>query len=71
MLWICVIDFEAGGNPLSYHFANDGHWNEAGHRTRRGSSIASPADVGIKTRLMLGTDTDDPPVDMNGRCYAK
>jgi hypothetical protein len=23
---------EAGGNPLSYHFANDGHWNEAGHR---------------------------------------
>jgi hypothetical protein len=23
---------EAGGNPLSYHFANDGHWNSAGHR---------------------------------------
>jgi hypothetical protein len=23
---------EAGGNPLSYHFANDGHWNAAGHR---------------------------------------
>jgi SGNH hydrolase-like domain, acetyltransferase AlgX len=23
---------EAGGNPLSYHFANDGHWNATGHR---------------------------------------
>jgi hypothetical protein len=23
---------EAGGNPLSYHFANDGHWNPAGHQ---------------------------------------
>jgi hypothetical protein len=23
---------ESGGNPLSYHFRNDGHWNEAGHR---------------------------------------
>src|SRR5262245_32572810 len=23
---------EASGNPLSYHFSNDGHWNEAGHR---------------------------------------
>jgi SGNH hydrolase-like domain, acetyltransferase AlgX len=23
---------EIGGNPLSYHFANDGHWNEAGHQ---------------------------------------
>jgi len=23
---------ELGGNPLSYHFSNDGHWNEAGHR---------------------------------------
>jgi hypothetical protein len=23
---------EASGNPLTYHFANDGHWNEAGHR---------------------------------------
>jgi hypothetical protein len=23
---------EAGGNPLSYHFANDGHWNQAGHQ---------------------------------------
>ena len=23
---------EVGGNPLSYHFANDGHWNAAGHR---------------------------------------
>jgi GDSL-like Lipase/Acylhydrolase family len=24
--------FEGRGDPLSYHFANDGHWNEAGHR---------------------------------------
>jgi hypothetical protein len=24
--------FESGGNPLSYHFSNDGHWNKAGHR---------------------------------------
>ncbi len=24
--------FESGGQPLSYHFANDGHWNERGHR---------------------------------------
>jgi len=24
-------DFEANGDPLSYHFENDGHWNEAGH----------------------------------------
>jgi hypothetical protein len=23
---------EADGNSLSYHFSNDGHWNEAGHR---------------------------------------
>jgi SGNH hydrolase-like domain, acetyltransferase AlgX len=23
---------EVGANPLSYHFVNDGHWNEAGHR---------------------------------------
>jgi hypothetical protein len=23
--------FEAGGAPLQYHFANDGHWNERGH----------------------------------------
>ena len=23
--------FEAGGNPLNYHFENDGHWNENGH----------------------------------------
>jgi hypothetical protein len=22
---------EAGGNPLSNHFVNDGHWNESGH----------------------------------------
>jgi hypothetical protein len=24
--------FEAGGQPLQYHFANDGHWNVRGHR---------------------------------------
>jgi hypothetical protein len=24
--------FEQSGNPLSYHFANDGHWNKEGHR---------------------------------------
>lgn len=24
--------FESHGNALSYHFANDGHWNKAGHR---------------------------------------
>ncbi len=24
--------FEAGGDPLSLHFARDGHWNERGHR---------------------------------------
>ena len=24
--------FEAGGAPLSFHFANDGHWNPRGHR---------------------------------------
>ncbi len=23
---------EAGGKPLDYHFANDGHWNARGHR---------------------------------------
>ena len=23
---------EAGGRPLSFHFANDGHWNAEGHR---------------------------------------
>lgn len=23
---------EAGGQPLAYHFAHDGHWNRAGHR---------------------------------------
>ena len=23
---------EAGGRPLGYHFANDGHWNPEGHR---------------------------------------
>ena len=29
---------EAGGQPLSYHFANDGHWNARGHRLA-GSSL--------------------------------
>src|SRR5262249_32286618 len=24
--------FEHNGNPLSYYFANDGHWNKEGHR---------------------------------------
>lgn len=24
--------FEQSGHPLSYHFANDGHWNKDGHR---------------------------------------
>ncbi|WP_161539545.1 SGNH/GDSL hydrolase family protein [Paramagnetospirillum kuznetsovii] len=24
-------DFEAGGAPLSFHFAHDGHWNPRGH----------------------------------------
>ncbi len=24
--------FEQSGNPLSYHFANDGHWNKEGHQ---------------------------------------
>jgi hypothetical protein len=24
--------FEQSGNPLSYHFAKDGHWNKEGHR---------------------------------------
>jgi len=24
--------FEGGGNPLQYHFKNDGHWNEKGHK---------------------------------------
>ncbi|MBX9944300.1 MAG: hypothetical protein K2Y40_09495 [Reyranella sp.] len=24
--------FEAGGTPLAFHFANDGHWNARGHR---------------------------------------
>ena len=24
--------FEAGGNPLSYYFPNNGHWNEHGHQ---------------------------------------
>lgn len=23
--------FERGGNPMSYHFQNDGHWNASGH----------------------------------------
>jgi len=23
--------FEAGGDPMQYHFTNDGHWNERGH----------------------------------------
>ncbi len=31
---------EAGGRPLSYHFANDGHWNADGHRLAAGA-IAS------------------------------
>lgn len=33
---VAVLDlrppFEAGGTPLAYHFANDGHWNARGHR---------------------------------------
>jgi lysophospholipase L1-like esterase len=24
--------FEQSGNPLSYLYANDGHWNKEGHR---------------------------------------
>jgi hypothetical protein len=35
-LGIDVVDLrpllEAGGQPLAYHFANDGHWNARGHR---------------------------------------
>ena len=33
---VAVLDlrppFEAGGAPLGFHFANDGHWNARGHR---------------------------------------
>ncbi len=36
MMGVRVIDlrpaFETGGDPLSYHFKNDGHWNASGHR---------------------------------------
>ena len=24
-------EFEENGEPFSYHFENDGHWNELGH----------------------------------------
>ena len=24
-------EFENAGNPLHFHFTNDGHWNESGH----------------------------------------
>ena len=23
---------ELGGNPMRYHFKNDGHWNPSGHK---------------------------------------
>jgi hypothetical protein len=33
---VSVVDprsaFERDGNPLSFHFAEDGHWNARGHR---------------------------------------
>ena len=25
------VPFEATGDPMQFHFANDGHWNAAGH----------------------------------------
>ncbi|HTR85033.1 MAG TPA: hypothetical protein VMI56_11180 [Reyranella sp.] len=31
---------EAGGAPLVYHFANDGHWNERGHRLAAEAIVA-------------------------------
>jgi hypothetical protein len=43
--------FEAGGAPLSYHFANDPHWNARGHR------LAAEA---IARRLAVGSGEKRP-----------
>ena len=29
--------FEASGNPMQFHFDNDGHWNPTGHRMAAGA----------------------------------
>ena len=43
--------FEAGGDPLSLHFARDGHWSERGHRV---------AAEGVALRLPPLQATGDP-----------
>lgn len=40
--------FEAGGTPLGYHFANDGHWNARGHALA-GEAIARCLTAGVGT----------------------
>jgi len=38
------LDFEKNGNPLQYHFKNDGHWNEKGH-LKVAEAIASSLSI--------------------------
>ena len=42
---------EAGGQPLSYHFANDGHWNARGHELAAELTLAYLAGRGLARRL--------------------
>jgi SGNH hydrolase-like domain, acetyltransferase AlgX len=44
---------EIGGNPLSYHFVNDGHWNEAGHRLAA-EALSEGLTTEMETRGTLG-----------------
>jgi SGNH hydrolase-like domain, acetyltransferase AlgX len=38
--------FESGGDPLSHHFRNDGHWNPTGHRLAAASLATQESDLG-------------------------
>lgn len=52
-LGLSVVDlrpaFEEGGNPLSYHFANDPHWKPAGHALAA-RALAPAVSAALKAR---------------------
>ncbi len=53
--------FEAGGNPLRFHFRFDGHWNADGHRLA--------AEV-IRSRFEIRLDSSEIPISDSERDIA-